>query len=304
MAVWSIRPALPALVSAARSIWAPVVLAGAIITPAIDNHGQIVANFTGDAHPRRRYLRPGTLSKAGAGTLILTGDNPMPAVPPSPGASSTSILRTASARASSRSTAAACSGRPATAPTSPPNSPRSGPAGRRRDQWQQRHPRRIAFRARRPHQDRRGHDDADGRQQLSGRDNDQRRHGCGLHGRQPRGGGRRPRFRRWHAAIPDRFHHQSHRNAECWRRHVRHQRQQRNACRRDRRSRRPHQGGRRLDDALGRRHLSRRHDGNAGTLQAGAANTSRRSARSWSRRALRSTSRASTRPSCSPAPAP
>ena len=42
----------------------------------------------------------------------------MPAAPPSPGASSTSIRPTASAPASSRSTAAACSGRPATAPTS------------------------------------------------------------------------------------------------------------------------------------------------------------------------------------------
>ena len=136
-----------------------------------------------------------------------------------------------------------------------------GRRGDVRHQWQQRHARRIAFRPRRPHQDRRGHDDAVRRQQLSGRYGDQRRHRCGHRGRQSRRGGRRPRFRRRHAAIPVGFHHQSHRNAECGRRHIRHQWQQRNACRRDRRSRRPHQCGRRHDDAVGRQHLSRRHDG-------------------------------------------
>ena len=51
-----------------------------------------------------------------------------------------------------------------------------GRRGDVRHQWQQRHARRIAFRPRRPHQDRRGHDDAVRRQQLSGRDDDQRRH--------------------------------------------------------------------------------------------------------------------------------
>jgi fibronectin-binding autotransporter adhesin len=106
--------------------------AGAINTPAIDNEGQIVANFTDTLTLAADISGPGTLSKAGVGTLILTGNNSYAGgTTRSPAASSTLIRRTASARASSRSTAAACSGRPATAPTSPPNSRRSGPAGRR-----------------------------------------------------------------------------------------------------------------------------------------------------------------------------
>jgi len=50
-------------------------LAGAIITPAIDNHGQIVANFTDTLTLAADISGPGTLSKAGVGTLILTGNN-------------------------------------------------------------------------------------------------------------------------------------------------------------------------------------------------------------------------------------
>ena len=136
-----------------------------------------------------------------------------------------------------------------------------GRRGDLRHQRQQRHARRIAVRARRPHQDRRGHDDAVGRQQLSGRDDDQRRRACGRRGRQSRGGGRRPRLRRRHAAIPVGFHHQPHGNAECGRRHVRHQRQQRDACRHDRRHRRPDQAGPRHNDAVGHQQLSGRYGG-------------------------------------------
>ena len=50
-------------------------LAGAINTPAIDNRGQIVANFTDTLTLAAAISGPGTLSKAGVGTLILTGDN-------------------------------------------------------------------------------------------------------------------------------------------------------------------------------------------------------------------------------------
>jgi autotransporter-associated beta strand protein/T5SS/PEP-CTERM-associated repeat protein len=50
-------------------------LAGAIITPAIDNHGQIVANFTDTLTLAANIGGPGSLTKAGAGTLILSGNN-------------------------------------------------------------------------------------------------------------------------------------------------------------------------------------------------------------------------------------
>ncbi len=50
-------------------------LAGAIVTPAIDNHGQIVANFTDTLTLAADVSGPGALSKAGSGTLILTGTN-------------------------------------------------------------------------------------------------------------------------------------------------------------------------------------------------------------------------------------
>ncbi len=50
-------------------------LAGAIITPAIDNRGRIVANFTDTLTLAAHISGSGTLSKAGAGTLILTGSN-------------------------------------------------------------------------------------------------------------------------------------------------------------------------------------------------------------------------------------
>ena len=50
-------------------------LAGAIVTPAIVNDGQIVANFTDTLTLAADISGAGTLSKAGAGTLILTGNN-------------------------------------------------------------------------------------------------------------------------------------------------------------------------------------------------------------------------------------
>ena len=50
-------------------------LAGAIITPAIDNRGQIVANFTDTLALAADVSGDGSLSKAGSGTLILTGNN-------------------------------------------------------------------------------------------------------------------------------------------------------------------------------------------------------------------------------------
>jgi autotransporter-associated beta strand protein len=51
-------------------------LAGAINTPAIDNEGQIVANFTDTLTLAANISGvAGTLSKAGVGTLILTGTN-------------------------------------------------------------------------------------------------------------------------------------------------------------------------------------------------------------------------------------
>ncbi len=50
-------------------------LAGAIITPAIDNRGRIVANFTDTLTLAATVFGAGTLSKAGSGTLILTGSN-------------------------------------------------------------------------------------------------------------------------------------------------------------------------------------------------------------------------------------
>ena len=50
-------------------------LAGAIVTPTIDNHGQIVANFTDTLVLAANISNVGSLSKAGSGTLILTGNN-------------------------------------------------------------------------------------------------------------------------------------------------------------------------------------------------------------------------------------
>src|SRR5262245_25644199 len=50
-------------------------LAGAIVTPAIANDGQIVANFTDTLALAAAISGAGSLSKAGAGTLILTGTN-------------------------------------------------------------------------------------------------------------------------------------------------------------------------------------------------------------------------------------
>jgi outer membrane autotransporter protein len=50
-------------------------LAGAIVTPTIANDGQIVANFTDTLTLGANISGAGTLSKAGAGTLILTGTN-------------------------------------------------------------------------------------------------------------------------------------------------------------------------------------------------------------------------------------
>ena len=48
-------------------------LAGAINTPAIVNEGQIAANFTDTLTLAAAISGAGTLSKAGPGTLILTG---------------------------------------------------------------------------------------------------------------------------------------------------------------------------------------------------------------------------------------
>ena len=50
-------------------------LAGAIVTPTIDNRGQIVANFTDTLALAANIQGSGSLAKAGSGTLILTGNN-------------------------------------------------------------------------------------------------------------------------------------------------------------------------------------------------------------------------------------
>ena len=50
-------------------------LSGAIVTPFIVNNGQIVANFTDTLTLAADIGGPGTLSKLGSGTLILTGNN-------------------------------------------------------------------------------------------------------------------------------------------------------------------------------------------------------------------------------------
>ena len=57
-------------------------LAGAIVTPAIANDGQIVANFTDTLTLAAAISGAGTLSKAGPGTLILTGASTYPAATP------------------------------------------------------------------------------------------------------------------------------------------------------------------------------------------------------------------------------
>jgi autotransporter-associated beta strand protein/T5SS/PEP-CTERM-associated repeat protein len=51
-------------------------LAGSITTPFIFNRGEIVANFTDTLTLDADIFGSGSLSKAGAGTLILTGDSP------------------------------------------------------------------------------------------------------------------------------------------------------------------------------------------------------------------------------------
>ena len=237
-------------------------LAGGINTPAIDNEGQIVANFTDTLTLAADISGAGTLSKAGVGTLILTGNNSYAGGTTITGGfinfnSANSFgsglitingggLQWATGNSADISAQLAAFGAGgATFDTNGNNvtlaASLSGPGGL------------IKTGA--------------GTMTLSGVNSYQGGTAinggtaCGHRGRQSRRGGRRPRFRRRHAAIPVGFHHQSHRNAECGRRHVGHQWQQRNACRRDRRSRRPHQGGRRHDDAVGRQHLSRRHDG-------------------------------------------
>src|SRR4029077_17504302 len=50
-------------------------LGGTIITPTILNDGQIIANFTDTITLGANISGLGTLSKAGVGTLILTGNN-------------------------------------------------------------------------------------------------------------------------------------------------------------------------------------------------------------------------------------
>src|SRR5262249_34972315 len=66
-------------------------LAGAIVTPAIVNNGQIVANFTDTLTLAAAISRAGAPSKAGAGTLILapgntyTAGTPITGRPPPPG---------------------------------------------------------------------------------------------------------------------------------------------------------------------------------------------------------------------------
>ena len=240
----------------------PAVSPAGSYTPAIDNEGQIVANFTDTLTLAADISGAGTLSKAGVGTLILTGNNSYAGGTTITGGfinfnSANSFgsglitingggLQWATGNSADISAQLAAFGAGgATFDTNGNNvtlaASLSGPGGL------------IKTGA--------------GTMTLSGVNSYQGGTAinggtrCGHRGRQSRRGGRRPRFRRRHAAIPVGFHHQSHRNAECGRRHVRHQRQQRNACRRDRRSRRPHQGGRRHDDAVGRQHLSRRHDG-------------------------------------------
>ena len=94
-------------------------LAGAIITPAIDNGGRIVANFTDTLTLAANVSGVGTLSKAGAGTLILTGTNTYPAAPPSTAARWCSATAAQSARSWATSPTTACS--PSTAPTPTPS---------------------------------------------------------------------------------------------------------------------------------------------------------------------------------------
>ena len=68
-------PASPDIVAGSTLNLGNGGLAGAIVTPAIVNDGQIVANFTDTLSVAANISGTGTLSKAGAGTLILTGNN-------------------------------------------------------------------------------------------------------------------------------------------------------------------------------------------------------------------------------------
>src|SRR5262249_25647225 len=52
-----------------------VRLAGTILTPALTDNGQIVANFTDTLTLSAAISGSGSLSKQGPGTLILTGNN-------------------------------------------------------------------------------------------------------------------------------------------------------------------------------------------------------------------------------------
>ena len=90
------------------------------------------------------------------------------------------------------------------------------------------------------------------------------RHARGVGRRQSRGGVGRPRFRRRHAAVPDRVRHHPRRHPQCGRRHRRHQRQRCDARRDDRRARRPDQDRRRHAVAVRQQHLCGRHHPAAG----------------------------------------
>ena len=133
-------------------------LGGTLITPAILNDGAIVANFTDGVTLAANISGTGTLSKAGAGTLILTGNNTYTGGTTITGGTINFNSATASARAhrSTRHPNGA-----ATAPTSRP----ARPLRRRRHvryQRQQRHARGVTSGTRGLTQDRRRHDDLSG----------------------------------------------------------------------------------------------------------------------------------------------